>query len=609
MPGADKRTILQGKTLEKDKKAKTKSKPPVLSPTAQLMAKQLFPAKRRLMKVNRDKTVYPAPSSPGLVYTTATDCLFQKAGFPSSQLCCVAGDVLHWQCSQPCLPQRHELDPHFRFSVTPSLTCPRLVPHNALLRQLLSDATLTHPIDTTDANSTLAVCEYCRTHAWTHPLALPPVLPEAPVPPHLLAELDHRLYSYPGVMEAHAPFPAAIGEVIQCPDPLTLPEAFSGEDEQREEMLAQTRPFTATLTQRHTHSTDAQNVYADPISVTQHNIPSALTLPPRPATARLHISDAPLRERILTADRTARAHTAHTGYTEIANNNIAHSNTEDIHTRSPSPRDTLSYTLDSLPLHSPLHASSPVLSLRTHTETADSSSSIQHSSQLPTASVWTARQSLLSTLAQTPPQQLGELPFRTVSTYAPAQDSPTFRSLSPRNTQRTSTASLPPYTLSQSPGSEKFGMVVAEGRTNTLNESDEEDLDVYLDEDEDEDEVNVTQSLARLLPNGHSSTQKQNAIYAHTQTTPIDSAMPSHTTKDSSSYNYSSSDENIPDGRGSISARDNIDDSVRREYLGAARIASDSSLYTVQSSLTQTEPPKAPLLPLVCFLFHSYFIY
>ena len=118
MSGADKRTIFQGKPLEKDKKAKKKVKPPVLSATAQIMAKQLFPAKRRLMKVNRDKTEYPPPSVPGLVYTTSLDCLFRKAGFSPSQLCCVDGDIIHWQCSAPCSPSKYELDPHFRFTVT-----------------------------------------------------------------------------------------------------------------------------------------------------------------------------------------------------------------------------------------------------------------------------------------------------------------------------------------------------------------------------------------------------------------------------------------------------------------------------------------------------------
>ena len=119
MPGADKRTIFQGKPLDKDKNSNKKAKAPVLSPTAQIMAKQLFPAKRRLMKVNRDKTEYPKPSVPGLIYTTSLDCLFRKAGFGSSQLCCVDGDIVHWQCSAPCNAMKNELDPMFRFCITP----------------------------------------------------------------------------------------------------------------------------------------------------------------------------------------------------------------------------------------------------------------------------------------------------------------------------------------------------------------------------------------------------------------------------------------------------------------------------------------------------------
>lgn len=115
MPGADKRTIFQGKPLDKDKTKK--SKPPVLSESAQIMAKQLFPAKRRLMKVNRDKTEYEKPSTPGIVYTTSLDCLFQKAGFNSRQLCCVDGDIIRWQCNAPCNATRYELDPLFRFQI------------------------------------------------------------------------------------------------------------------------------------------------------------------------------------------------------------------------------------------------------------------------------------------------------------------------------------------------------------------------------------------------------------------------------------------------------------------------------------------------------------
>lgn len=116
MSGADKRTILQGKPLDKDKKKK--SKPPVLSAAAQIMAKTLFPAKRRLMKVNRDKTEYEKPSTPALVYTTALDCLFQKAGFSSKELCTVDGDFVRWQCNAPCITAKYELDPLFRFFVS-----------------------------------------------------------------------------------------------------------------------------------------------------------------------------------------------------------------------------------------------------------------------------------------------------------------------------------------------------------------------------------------------------------------------------------------------------------------------------------------------------------
>ncbi|KAA6316720.1 MAG: hypothetical protein EZS28_055217, partial [Streblomastix strix] len=143
--------------------------PPVLTPEAQIMSKQLFPSRKKIMKSNRDKTEYDLPAAPGLIYTTSLDCLFQKAGFESRMLATVEGDVVHWQCSGPCVPETHELNPRYRFVIGKDVKGERLVPHNETLRRLLDAAVPAQLVNASSETNTLGVCWFCNERKYHLP--------------------------------------------------------------------------------------------------------------------------------------------------------------------------------------------------------------------------------------------------------------------------------------------------------------------------------------------------------------------------------------------------------------------------------------------------------
>ncbi|KAH7825483.1 uncharacterized protein MONOS_2375 [Monocercomonoides exilis] len=679
MPGSDKRTILQGKPLEKEKGKK--AKPPVLSAAAQIMAKTLFPAKRRLMKISRDKTEYEKPSVPALVYTTSLDCLWQKAGFSSRELCTVDGDLIHWQCNAPCCASKYELDPFFRFFVESNGKANRLVPHDERIRQLLDQASPAQLVEARSAEQTMAVCSFCRENGWSIPVALPPVLPEPPLSPMYLAELDHRLFSYPGVMEPRPPHPATIGKPIVRPSALSLPSpvmdddtpydfGFGDEDEEyageEGEHYASDEEgeFGASNVLSPSLSNPPQSLYSPLSPTTMRTRTSAITSGDGwerpmtqatsssdvtgifPITSRSFVADAPLRRRTLVADRALRVSTAQPP-------NLPQSPGRSGLMRSRA-IDTSITSLQPNPLSPSQNAflSTSVAS----SSSASSSLTATSASLTPTASTWTARQSVLGGLSIIPPSKLVDAPFRTVSEYAPPPTSPTYASISPRNIH---SRDMFPLNVSQndlsataatrssaSPQSSQFDVVLTEHRGSLASEQSLQPSSTSpcgIASEEDTGYVPSAppysiDSLARLVRPASSrprtsdrsrggsgtlsrsssfsslkaSESRRGSISGSAESSPKDDAKRSKLIQVShgddkqsllsETQRQAESGGELRMGAGDVPVDAIVDESVKREYLGSARITTPNCpLYAIRPSdkaKNTEEPSKQPLLPM-----------
>ncbi|KAK2964102.1 hypothetical protein BLNAU_633 [Blattamonas nauphoetae] len=587
MPGNDRRTVLQGKPLDKDKdqKGKNKAKPkqPVLSQTAQIMAKQLFPAKRRIMKSNRDKTEYEKPSVPALVYTSSLDCLFEKAGFPTRNLCCVDGDIIHWQCSHPCSPLKFELHPMYRFVVGPDGLGQRLIAHDEVLRQLLQNANPAQLVDakSADSDSVLKICTFCNENNWKLPMALPPLLPEPPLPPSDLAELDHRLFSYPGVMEPKPPHPADIGEEITRHSavglsidvpaeydpfsytPRTPLSPYSNIYRQNSATNRPTESLISPTTIRRPTSflTPATNTLAISCSGT-----SALTSPTRPQPA-------PLRQSTSTAEQTFRLR--HTIGSPTAFDTQPDDNDE-FGGGPMSATNRMPFTTTTTRTV-PFTPSSHVSVSRSGKAEAlfplvAPGSNILHSDQLPTASQFTARRTILSDLSIVKPADLIQTPFRTVSDYAPPPISPTYASLSPRNTQ--------PFD--------------AEHSVNPLSQRPDQ-LSPIGTRGGQFSQLSLTSGDGTVLQSTQFAEQPQTPPATHSLARLV--TVPRGGLKSGGATNRSHASQDRPstsssafNGAGGMSATEIVDSSVRQEYLGSSRLAAfDSELYSLRVPQTESK--------------------
>ncbi|KAA6357267.1 MAG: hypothetical protein EZS28_047206, partial [Streblomastix strix] len=90
--------------------------------------------------------------------------------------------------------------------------------------------------------NTLGVCWFCNERKYHLPIVLPPILPETPLPPQNLADLDHRLFSYPGILAARPPRATPIAAEVRISN-----DTIEEEDKQLIQNQQQIQP-KATLT-------------------------------------------------------------------------------------------------------------------------------------------------------------------------------------------------------------------------------------------------------------------------------------------------------------------------------------------------------------------------